>query len=437
MIFTRQDFISWVDLVINTLLEWFSSPGFYGQLAIMFLAGVIAFAIAHFLKQRSIFQVAQTEETSQGFRGLLFALEPLVFPFVQILVLALSVDISQELVGESQLLRISESAAVIFLLYSIISNFVKNKLIKNLIIWVVIPASILHVFDALEDVTHYLDTIALQIGNIKVSAYGILRMIVFGTLLFWLGRLSRSAGNRIIRRQEEIDIGTRELFAKLFEVALAIIIFVLLLQLMGINLTALAVFGGALGVGLGFGLQSIATNFISGIILLLDRSLTVGDFIELEDGKKGTIREMNMRSTTVETYDGKDIMVPNERFMNSTFINWTHKNPRQRYSIEISVAYSTDLDQLFPLLKEVLKSHPKVIHGPEFDLDEQPDAEIKGFGDSGIDILIEFWMEGIDDGENRVGGDLLLMIWRALKEHNIQIPFPQREVTIIGHRPLE
>ena len=191
-------------------------------------------------------------------------------------------------------------------------------------------------------------------------------------------------------------------------------------------------FGGAVGVGLGFGLQSIASNFISGMIILLDRSLSVGDYIELADGKKGTIRELNMRSATLETFDGKDIMVPNEQFITTNFINWTHKNKKQRYSLEFQVAYSTDLHKLFDILRTVVASHPKVISGPDIPIEERPDAEISGFGDSGVDILVEFWMEGIDDGEHRVGGDLYLMIWDAFKENNIEIPFPQREVKLLN-----
>jgi len=206
---------------------------------------------------------------------------------------------------------------------------------------------------------------------------------------------------------------------------------------MGIDLTALAVFGGALGVGLGFGLQQIASNFISGIIILLDRSIAIGDFIQLEDGRSGRLRELTMRSATLETYDGKDIMVPNEKFITTSFTNWTHNNQLQRYPINFDVAYGTDLEKMFPILREVIASHPKVISGDDLPVELRPDAEIAKFGDSGINILVEFWMEGVDDGENRVGADLLFMIWKALKENGIRIPFPQREIRILNEQDRE
>jgi small-conductance mechanosensitive channel len=251
-------------------------------------------------------------------------------------------------------------------------------------------------------------------------------------LLFWLGRASNATGKDIIRRQPNLDFRAKEVASKLLEVVIFIVIVLLLLQVMGINLTALAVFGGALGVGLGFGLQAIASNFISGIIILLDRSVSVDDYIELEDGRTGFVRELNMRSTTLETYDGKDIMVPNEKFIVESFTNWTHKNKLQRYSVDFSVAYHSDIRKLVEIIKDVVSQHPQVLSGDDVPVEERPDCEISGFGDSGINMFVEFWMEGIDDGKNRVGGDLLLMILEALQEHGYEIPFPQREVRILN-----
>jgi len=422
-----------LDQFLTTTMHWLSSPKFYSQIGLILLALLIAFPLAKFLKSRSpMLRQAPTDGAMINLRQGIYRLRDLVLPLMMILSLSVAADIGQVLISQSWLIRISLSLAVIFMLYSIINRFVEKQLFRKLALWMILPIAVLHILGWLDEVVVYLETISLQIGNFKISAYGVARVLIFGSVLFWLGRLSNNAGQQIIRNQEDLDLGTREVFAKLFQVTLFVVVFLMLLQIMGINLTALAVFGGAVGVGLGFGLQSIASNFISGIILLLDRSLSVGDYVEMEDGRAGTIRELKMRSTTLETFDGKDIMVPNEQFITTSFTNWTHKNQKQRYALNFQVAYKTDLHKLFEVVREVVASHPQVISGPDIPIEERPDAEIQGFADSGIDILVEFWMEGIDDGRNRVGGDLLLMIWDALQQHGIEIPFPQREIKILG-----
>lgn len=424
---------STLDMVLGRLIEGASSPQFYYQCGFIIVAVSLAYGVSALLKRNlRILNEAPRPGRLFRLRKNIHSMGVILFPVLNVFFLILVDQLSTNFLQKIWLIKITESIAIVFLLYMIIVQFVKTRLIKSMIKWVIIPIALLQVFGWLDEVTTYLDTISLEIGNIRVSAYGIARLIIFGMILFWLGRISNNVGQQIIRNQDELEIGTREVLAKLFQVSLFVIIFILLLQLLGINLTALAVFGGALGVGLGFGLQSIASNFISGIIILLDRSITVGDYIQLEDGRSGTIRELNMRSAIIETYDGKDIMVPNEQFISTNFVNWTHKNKRQRYPIEFQVAYDTDLDLLFKVVRETVASHPKVLSGDDLPVEERPDAEIAGFGESGIDILVEFWMEGIDDGENRVGADLMHMIWNTLKEHNIQIPYPQREVKILN-----
>ncbi len=422
-----------IDELLKRSIEWSTSPEFYAQCGLIFLSILLAFTVALTLK--NYFPILR-DEPQEGkllkFRKIIYQIGDLLFPLLNIVLLGFAADVSKELFEKSWLVKVGQSLAVVFMLYSIINRLISNNFIRRLVIWTAIPIALLQIFGWLHDVTNYLDSIAIEIGNIRISANGIARVIIFGFVLFWLGKVFNQFGQQLIRSQEDLELGTREVFAKLFQVTLAVIIFLLLLQIMGINLTALAVFGGAVGVGLGFGLQSIASNFISGIIILLDRTVTVGDHIELEDGRSGIISELKMRSTTVETYDGKDIMVPNEQFITSNFVNWTHKNTKQRYSLEFQVAYKTDLHKLFDLLREVVASHPQVISGDDVPIEECPDAEIAGFGDSGVHILVEFWMEGIDDGKNHVGADLLLMIWDAFKKHEIEIPFSQREIKILN-----
>ncbi len=422
----------------RTLESWFGSPEFYGQLAAIALSIAIAFLLSALINSRSS---RAGEPRDDGaffkFRSLLYRLSALVFPLLIFLTLSAAIEISDSVISQSWLIRSAQGLAVVLLLYMIATRFVRNAFVSSLIMWLGIPIATLQVFGLLDSVTAYLDTISLTAGNIRLSLLGVSRTVLFGALLFWLGRASNAAGKRVIRNQQKLDPGTREVFAKLFEIALYVIVFLLLLQIMGINLTALAVFGGALGVGLGFGLQQIASNFVSGIIILLDRSVTIGDFIELEDGRSGTLRELNMRFGVLETYDGKDVMVPNELFITSSYTNWTHKDPLQRYSLEFQVAYATDLDLLFDNIRQLCAEHPSVLSGDDLPIEIRPDAEIAGFGDSGIDILVEFWMEGVDDGKNRVGADLFHSIWRSIQEHGMQIPFPQREVRILGDNATE
>ncbi|MDA1096346.1 MAG: mechanosensitive ion channel [Chloroflexi bacterium] len=409
-----------------------TSSEFYVQLGAVVAAVLVALFLSLVIRRRvSLFEAEPKAGALFSVRQALYRAGSLVFPVLTIVALGAAIAVTTAAVGQSWLIRLVQSMVVVILLYRSISRFVHNSFFSGFFKWVVIPLATLSVFGWLDQVTVYFDALSLEVGTIRVSALSLGRTLIFGGVLFWLGNISSAFGKQVIRNRQTLDIGTREVATKLFEIALFVTIFLLLLGVMGINLTALAVFGGALGVGLGFGLQQIAANFISGIIILLDRSITIGDYIEFDDGRAGTLRELNMRSTTLETFDGKDIMVPNEQFITSAFVNWTHKNKKQRYSLEFSVAYRTDLHKMLRIVKEVVASHPKVLTGPELPIEERPDTEISSFGDSGVNILVEFWMLGIDDGENRVGGDLLLMIWDALKERDIEIPFPQRDVRIV------
>ncbi len=419
--------------IFMQIVEWAQSPKFYAQIGIIIGVVIVAWFASKVVGKYLNAPSDPIQPGSMGrMREFLYRLKGILFPLFAVLFFGVGVELSNSLVEQSWLIKIVRGLAVVTLIYTIISEFIESPGIRQFAKWIAIPIAVLHVFGWLGDVTAYLESIRLQLGNISISLYAIFRVFIFGSILFWLGRISNDSGKQFIRRQEQLEVGTREVFAKLFEIALFVVIFILLLQVMGINLTALAVFGGALGVGLGFGLQSIASNFISGLILLLDRSLTVGDYIELEDGRAGTIRALNMRSAILKTFDGKDIVVPNESFITTTFVNWTHQDKKQRYAIEFQVAYSTDIDKLVPILKEAVASHPQVLSGEEVPEEERPDAEISGFGESGIDILIEYWMVGIDDGINRVDADLNMMIWKALKENDMQMPFPQREVRILN-----
>ncbi len=425
--------LDWI--VAKTELVWqvVLDASFYIQIGEVLVAIIIAYLFAQVtVKRLAIFRAEPTSGSLVEIRAIVYRARELVFPAMAALALGIATQISEGMVGENWLIRAAQSIAFVLLIYRLATHFINNMAVNRILTGVGLPIALLHAIGWLDQAIIYMDSVDIEIGNIHLTLYTVVRTVIFGIILFWLGRISNNAGQRVIRSSRSLDTSTQEIAAKLFQIGVFVLIFIVLLQVMGIDVTTLVVFGGAVGVGLGFGLQQIAANFISGIIILIDRTITIGDYIELEDGRAGKLRELNMRSATLETFDGKDIMVPNERFITSAFVNWTHNNKKQRYSLYFSVAYNTDLEKLFDLVKPLVASHPQVLSGDNLPISERPDAEIDHFGDSGIVILVEFWMEGIDDGDNRVGGDLQMMIWTTLKANGISMPFPQREVRILN-----
>lgn len=401
------------------------------QVAAIVAIFLLAYMISRFLRNNiSLLRGDASLSLERTMARLFDRIGKLLFPIAVIILLKLLLAFSQYFIADGWVMKTALVIALLLLFYAFISLLVTNRFAVKLFRWIGIPILFFYLTGMLDNIITVLDAMKIEVGGLKLTAYGVLRTLVLGSILFWLGRASNKVGQTIIRQQASLDIKSRELFAKLFEIVLFFIVSVLILKLMGINLTALAVLGGAVGVGLGFGLQAIASNFISGVIIIMDKSVSVGDYIEMEDGKSGLVTQLNLRSTTLETFDGKDIVIPNEKFITSAFTNWTHKNSKQRYRIDFSVAYNTDVRSMVPLIKEAVAQHPQVLSGEKRPIEERPDCEIDSFGDNGINMFVEFWIEGIDDGKNRVGGDLYLIILETLQANHIEIPFPQRDVHI-------
>lgn len=400
------------------------NPQTWFELALVMVLWALAWGLSKLLRRLS-----PSPDSLAG--HLLQRVAPLLSPLLLLLAMLIALAVSRALLQIDWVARAGLLLASLFLLQRLIRVTRPGPIASALLRWVGMPLLALYMLGLLGPINAALESMSMQVGNLRLSMAMLLRSLIFGGLLFWLGWVSNSAGQTMIRRQEALDVRTREVVAKLFQIGLAVLVLLLFLQVMGISLTALAVFGGAVGVGLGFGLQSIASNFISGLIILFDRSLAVGDYVETEGGQAGYVRALNMRYTTLETFEGKMVLVPNEKFITAPFNNWSHKDQNQRYSVKFSLPYDCDIRRVCDLVREAVKTHPQVKSGEGVPEDEQPDCEIESFGDSGVNMLVEFWMEGIDDGVNRVGADLMLLIFETLREHRVEMPFPQREVRIL------
>lgn len=401
--------------VADQIRSWLSSPDFYIQAGIVAVVLAAAYALAPALgRQTRRIEEAWPEMRFAQARRLFLAGRDLLRPLLVVAFLAAGAAAADAAVGVSWLVRSAQSLAIAVLIFAAIKRFVANPTLRQAAIWVGVPAAVLWAFGYLDETLAWLDSVAIQAGNIRISVLFLFKAAAAGGFFFWLGRRSNDYGQQVIHRQEGIDPPTRELFSKLFEIALFSVIVVLLLQVLGLDLTALAIFGGALGVGLGFGLQQIAANFISGIILLLERSMGAGDYIELADGRAGLLAKINMRSSVLRTFDGKEIMVPNEQFITTRFVNWTRADPHQRYEVGFHVPYDTDLEKVRAIVDQAVAADPRVLAAPE-----PPQTELRRFGEFRVTFAVTFWVDGLDDGPNRFSSDIMFRIWAALRDAGI------------------
>jgi len=275
-----------------------------------------------------------------------------------------------------------------------------------------------------EVVRQYLDTDSLtfNVGDYRLSAYGVLRTIIVVALVFWLAAIVSDVAEARITNIGKLRAANRALAIKIVQIAIYIVAFLIALDFVGIDLTTLTIFSGALGIGLGFGLQKVASNFISGLILLFEKSVEKGDLIELADGTFGFIRKSSARFTLIETFDGKEILVPNEDVITGRVTNWTFSNSRGRVEITVGVSYRSDIDDAYELIIEAAREHPRCIKDPE------PECFLRNYGDSSVNFLLHFWVEDVTQGRWGPQSEVMFAIWRKFKANGIEIPFPQRDI---------
>lgn len=414
--------------LLNKIIAWLTSVPFLAQVGVIILAYFLAPIIAGMSKKRIfLFNKNPSDDVKlKPIRDILYRARALLRPIFLVGLLALFALILKNvpLAGQDWLVKLVQGLAVVFLLFSAIKEFAPNDLIRKAATWILIPIALLMVFGYFDDFKNILNSTELMaMGGTPITLMTVILLVIFGGLFFKLGNVLNSRGQDVIRSQETLDVTTREVVAKLFQIVLFALVFIMVLGAAKVPLSGLVVIFSALSLGVGLGLQPIAANFVSGMIILFDRSVKVGDFVMMEDEKFGRVKAINMRSTTVATADGKDIIVPNTSFTEGAYENWTHDSPLQRYEVDFSVAYDTDLDALVPIIRDAILEHPDVLAEPDL-----PSVEFRSFGDNGVNMCVEFWCEGVDDGPNKFTSDAGFIVWRTLKANNIEIPFPQRVI---------
>ena len=296
--------------------------------------------------------------------------------------------------------------------------------IFSLIAWSIVA---MHILGLLPELVETLEAISLPIGKNPLSLWQILQglVIVATTLLIalWLSNTFEAKLNR----STDMDTSLRMVLTRILRALLGFLAILIALPLVGIDLTTLSVFGGALGVGLGFGLQKIASNYVSGFIILLDRSIRLGNMITVGDDR-GQVTRITTRFTVLRSLTGIEALVPNELLISSVVRNESYTDRQVRVALPVQVSYDSDLELAMRLLADAAHTQPRVLQTPAADI------LVKEFADSGINLELGFWIADPENGLGKLRSDINLAIWQAFKQNGISIPFPQREIRLLGEK---
>ncbi len=360
----------------------------------------------------------------------------LAFPAMLCVALLLGWGVFRGLRLPNAMLWLALSLAFAFLLVRLVVHLLERAMkpgpllraSENTIVAIVWVGLALYLLDWLPLLIRALDQAAVTIGDTRISALAVVNAILVGLLVMllalWLARLIE----RTVMTSENLSSSLRLGISKAAKLVLLVLAVVVALQIAGVNLSALAVVGGTLGLGIGLGLQRIVSNFLSGFILLAERSVKPGDVITVEDqsgSRYGWVHELRARYIVIRDRDGVDTLVPNENLIINPVINWSYGGDSIRLKLPVQISYDDDPEQAMALLIESAAGHQRVLDDPS------PAARLMGFGADGIDLELRVWITHPEQGVNNVRSEINLAIWRAFKRHRVTMPFPQRDVRII------
>lgn len=424
-----------VQSVINSTLATIQQTSFWWQILALFLAIVISALINR--RVQTLIKAHSESRFATGIRHIAMrTLQRLLWPVVALLLIVPARAIMRSYLLPVNLLDIAipiltALAAVRMAVYSLRKVFTSNVLLKSsenvltLFIWILV---ILHLVGWLPTILTVMDSMAVSFGEFRISVLSAINLLLIIAVAFvvalWLSELINKQVQRMPGVTPSFKVGVSK-FSRFLLITLA---FLLALNAVGINLSSLAIFGGALGVGLGFGLQQIASNFISGFILVLDRSIKPGDIITVGD-KFGWVQELKARYIVVRNREGVDTLIPNENLITSQVINWSYADPNVRIRVGVQISYDDDPAQAMEIMLKCAEASSRVLTDPA------PAVRLIEFADSGISLELRVWVNDPINGFAQVRSDINLAIWKAFKEAEITIPYPQRDLHIKSGLP--
>jgi len=351
-------------------------------------------------------------------------LEPLIWPVTWLVFLSLLLGLYIAAQQDTWLLEILSSLLMAWIVVRLVSRAIRNPVLSRVAAVIAYGMAVLSIFDMLGRTITILDSFKLELGKeFSLSLYEILTIALLLAVLISLASFASRMTERRLRDADWVTPTGRVLLNKTIRIGLFVFAILISISTAGIDLTALAVIGGAVGFGIGFGLQKVFSNLISGLILLMDKSIKPGDVITVEN-TYGWVNKLGARYVSIITRDGIEHLIPNETMITEPVSNWTHSDANTRLRIPIGVHYETDLELATRLGVEAAQSQSRVLNDPA------PRCLVKGFGESAIDLEIRFWIQDADSGVSNIKSAVILEVWRLYRENGIKIPYPQRDLHI-------
>lgn len=415
-----------IELIWREILADFSTPAALWQLGMIAVSIAFAFAINGALRAYFLGRLPENMKPMLGaINRILFPISAFVMVTIARYACADWMHVGVLRVASRLLIAMAVIRLLVYGLRYIFSPSGWLKTLESMIAWGVWIILALHLSGILPEIAIALEEVKFSIGknpvNLLIILQGILTVVATIFIALWLSRLIENK----VMRTDQININMRVVLSKLVRVVFIFLAVLIALSAVGLDITLLSVFGGALGVGLGFGLQKIASNYVSGFIILVDRSIQIGDLITV-DTHNGVVKELRSRYMTLRKLDGTEVIIPNEMMITEVVINHTSAEHRGRIQMPIQVAYDTDLDMVISLMRGVAEKHARILKTGSIDV------FVKGFGESGIDLILAFWVADPEEGTAALQSELYQQIWKLFKQHGIGIPYPQREIRVLN-----
>ena len=393
------------------------------QLAVLGAALLAAWLAARTLLARLAGLPSHWKFGEEGFQRVVFPLLALALVFAAKLAVRRWNAVPVLELANTLLVALAVIRFAVYVLGSVLPQGSARSFSERTVAWLIWVGVTLYVTGLLPELRDALDEVAVTFGKQRISLllviHGAAALAVTLAITLWISRLVE----RRVLAAERIEMSTRVVLAKLANAAALLIAILIVVPMIGIDMTTLSVFGGALGVGLGFGLQKIASNYVSGFIILLDRSTRIGDLVTV-DNRQGIVREIASRYTVIRSADGTESIIPNETLVTQSVTNHSFTDRKAVVKVSLAVPFSSDLDAVIEALQAVGRAHPRVLPDPP------PQALIIRVGDPGVEVELSAWIDNAQEGAGQVRSDLWKASLEALRGRGIDVPSPRREIRL-------